>query len=111
MNLLSIARKHTSAGTTVVTGVGRTADGAALVTVTDDGGGIPAESVDHVFSRFARADAARKGAGEQSAASAAEGTRGLGLSIVASIVKAHGGRVTVTSQPGRAESALQQPML
>ncbi|MFF1254824.1 ATP-binding protein [Pseudarthrobacter sp. NPDC058329] len=110
MNLLSNARKHTPAGTTVVTGVGRTADGAALVTVTDDGGGIPPEFVDHVFSRFARADAARKGTGDQAGASAAEGTSGLGLSIVESIVEAHGGRVTVTSQPGRTEFALQLPL-
>jgi two-component system, OmpR family, sensor kinase len=110
MNLLSNARKHTPAGTTVVTGVGKTAGGAALITVTDDGGGIPAGFVDHVFSRFARADAARKGTGNQPGAAAAEGTSGLGLSIVESIVEAHGGRVTVTSQPGRTEFALQLPL-
>jgi two-component system, OmpR family, sensor kinase len=109
MNLLSNARKHTPAGTTVVTGVGKTAGGAALITVTDDGGGIPAGFVDHVFSRFARADAARKGTENQPGAAAAEGTSGLGLSIVESIVEAHGGRVTVTSQPGRTEFALQLP--
>ena len=110
MNLLSNARKHTPAGTTVVTGVGTSPEGAAVVTVTDDGGGIPAEFVDHVFSRFARADAARKGADDQAGASAAEGTSGLGLSIVESIVEAHGGRVTVTSQPGRTQFALQLPL-
>ncbi|MGC0238585.1 sensor histidine kinase [Arthrobacter sp. SD76] len=111
MNLLSNARKHTPAGTTVVTGVGTTSEGAAVVTVTDDGGGIPEEFVDHVFSRFARADAARKGAGDQTGASAAEGTSGLGLSIVQSIIEAHGGKVTVTSQPGRTEFALQLPLM
>ena len=111
MNLLSNARKHTPAGTTVVTGVGITSEGAAVVTVTDDGGGIPEEFVDHVFSRFARADAARKGAGDQAGASAAEGTSGLGLSIVQSIVEAHGGKVTVTSQPGRTHFALQLPLM
>jgi two-component system OmpR family sensor kinase len=47
----------------VVTGVGTWPEGAAIVTVTDDGGGIPAEFVDHVFSRYARADAARTGSG------------------------------------------------
>lgn len=109
INLLSNARKHTPPGTTVVTGVGTSPEGA-IVTVTDDGGGIPAEFVDHVFSRFARADAARKGAGEQAGSSAAEGTSGLGLSIVQSIVEAHGGRVTVTSQPGRTQFALQLPL-
>ncbi|ELT45078.1 sensor histidine kinase [Arthrobacter nitrophenolicus] len=111
MNLLSNARKHTPAGTTVVTGVGTTSEGAAVVTVTDDGGGIPEEFVDHVFSRFARADAARKGAGDQAGASAAEGTSGLGLSIVQSIVEAHGGKVTVTSQPGRTQFAIQLPLM
>ncbi|WP_309076305.1 HAMP domain-containing sensor histidine kinase [Paenarthrobacter sp.] len=110
MNLLSNARKHTPPGTTVVTGVGTLPEGAATVTVTDDGGGIPAEFVDHVFSRFARADAARKGSGDQAGSSAAEGTSGLGLSIVQSIVEAHGGRVTVTSQAGRTEFALQLPL-
>ncbi|MCU1566816.1 MAG: signal transduction histidine kinase, partial [Pseudarthrobacter sp.] len=74
MNLLSNARKHTPPGTMVVTGVARSSEGAAIVMVTDDGGGIPAEFVDHVFARFARADAARKGAGDHSGASAAEGT-------------------------------------
>ena len=100
MNLLSNARKHTPAGTTVLAGVG-TANGTAFITVTDDGGGIPAGFVDQVFSRFARADAARKGSGDQAGAAAAEGTSGLGLSIVQSIIEAHGGKVWVTSDAGQ----------
>ena len=110
MNLLSNARKHTPPGTTVVTGVGKTAEGAAVVTVTDDGGGIPPEFLDQVFARFARADAARAGNAGGPGASAAEGTSGLGLSIVESIVEAHGGKVAVTSQPGRTQFALQLPL-
>jgi two-component system OmpR family sensor kinase len=110
MNLLSNARKHTPPGTTVVAGVGRTAEGAAVVTVTDDGGGIPPEFLDQVFARFARADAARAGSAGGPGAPAAEGTSGLGLSIVESIVEAHGGKVTVTSQPGRTQFALQLPL-
>ena len=58
-NLLSNARKHTEPGTKVVTGVMRSADGSAVVTVTDNGGGIAPEFVGRVFARFARADAAR----------------------------------------------------
>lgn len=58
-NLLSNARKHTGPGTRVVTGVMRSADGSALVTVTDNGAGIPPEFLGRAFSRFARADAAR----------------------------------------------------
>lgn len=111
MNLLSNARKHTPPGTTVVTGVWKTPEGAAVVTVTDDGGGIPPEFVDQVFARFARADAARAGTASTPGAPAAEGTSGLGLSIVESIVEAHGGRVTVTSQPGRTQFALQLPLV
>ena len=112
MNLLSNARKHTDPGTTVATSVGKSADGGnAVITVTDDGGGIPAGFVDHVFSRFARADAARKGTAGQSGASASEGTSGLGLSIVESIVERHGGKVTVASRPGRTQFAIRLPLL
>jgi two-component system OmpR family sensor kinase len=134
VNLLSNARKHTGPGTTVVTGVMRSADGSAVVTVTDDGAGIPPEFVDRVFARFARADASRAtpaqsvlapaGSGGRTAAGAAsgpgsgpgsagpasaEGTSGLGLSIVQSIVEAHGGTVEVTSRPGRTEFAVRLP--
>ncbi|MFJ6537086.1 ATP-binding protein [Paenarthrobacter sp. NPDC091711] len=99
-NLLSNARKHTDPGTTVVTGVMLSADGSAVVTVTDNGPGIPDDFQGRIFSRFARADAARSGS---------EGTSGLGLSIVDSIVAAHGGTVEVTSRPGRTEFALRLP--
>ncbi len=99
-NLLSNARKHTDPGTTVVTGVMLSADGSAVVTVTDNGPGIPDDFQGRIFSRFARADAARSGS---------EGTSGLGLSIVESIVSAHGGSVEVTSRPGRTEFALRLP--
>jgi len=117
-----------------VTGVMRSADGSAVVTVTDDGAGIPPEFVDRVFARFARADASRAtpaqsvlapaGSGGRTAAGAAsgpgsgpgsagpasaEGTSGLGLSIVQSIVEAHGGTVEVTSRPGRTEFAVRLP--
>ena len=112
-NLLSNARKHTDPGTTVVTGVMRSADGSAVVTVTDNGAGIPPEFVGRVFARFARADAARTSpagsASGSAGAAAAEGTSGLGLSIVQSIVEAHGGTVEVTSRPGRTEFALRLP--
>ena len=99
-NLLSNARKHTPAGTTVTTGVMRSADGSVVVTVTDDGPGIPAEFQGSIFSRFTRADAARSGS---------EGSSGLGLSSVESIVMAHGGTVELVSRPGRTEFAVRLP--
>lgn len=109
VNLLSNARKHTPPGTTVLTAVGRSTDGSAEVTVTDDGGGIPAEFLDKAFSRFARADAARAGTPHASGAAASEGTSGLGLAIVQSIVEAHGGSVTLMSRPGRTSFTLRLP--
>ncbi|WP_232523076.1 MULTISPECIES: sensor histidine kinase [Nocardioides] len=86
-NLLTNARKHTPPGTTVTVAVRR--DGFA---VRDDGPGFPPDLVDHAFERFARGDAARTRGAEVGV--------GLGLSLVEAIVTAHGGRVTLRSQPG-----------
>ncbi|MEU9483041.1 HAMP domain-containing sensor histidine kinase [Streptomyces decoyicus] len=60
--------------------------------VEDDGPGIPAALLPHVFERFARGDASR---------SRAAGSTGLGLAIVEAVVAAHGGAVAVDSAPGR----------
>jgi len=124
-NLLSNARKHTEPGTTVVTRVMRSADGSAVVSVTDDGAGIAPEFLGKVFARFARADASRANPAERAGArgtagpgsapgaiataTAVQGTSGLGLSIVQSIVAAHGGTVEVSSRPGRTEFAVRLP--
>ncbi|WP_439660339.1 sensor histidine kinase [Lentzea sp. HUAS TT2] len=88
-NLLSNARAHTPPGTTVTTGLS-VHNGQADLTVTDDGPGIPQGL--EVFERFARGDSSR---------SRAAGSTGLGLSIVAAVVGAHDGDVSVTSKPGR----------
>ncbi len=90
-NLLANARNHTPPGTVVVTGVRREMGGAVL-TVTDDGPGIPAELQPEIFGRFVRGDSSR---------SRAAGSTGLGLAIVAAVISAHGGTVTVESRPGR----------
>ncbi|GAA3711243.1 HAMP domain-containing sensor histidine kinase [Zhihengliuella alba] len=94
-NLLSNARKHTPDGTEVTVSLRIAAAGAsegttAALSVVDDGPGIPADFLPHVFERFARADAARSGG---------EGTTGLGLPIVQAIVEAHGGGIDVDSRP------------
>ena len=92
-NLLSNAIKFTPAGGEVRVIVDRR-DDEAEIRVEDTGEGIPPEHLPHIFDRFYRV----RGPGEQ--ASPEKGL-GLGLSFVAWIVKAHGGTVEATSEPGR----------
>jgi two-component system OmpR family sensor kinase len=89
-NLLANARTHTPDGTRVTTSV-REEGTWIRVAVHDDGPGVPAALQPNVFERFARGDGARNRAG---------GSTGLGLSIVAAVSKAHGGRVVLDSKPG-----------
>jgi signal transduction histidine kinase len=69
------------------------------ITVTDEGQGIAAEHLPHVFDRFYKSAASR--------AQDPPGGSGLGLSIVKAIVERHGGTISVTSQPGRTTFALR----
>jgi two-component system OmpR family sensor kinase len=90
-NLLGNARSHTPAGTDVRVSV-RSDNGNALVEVADDGPGMSAEEAGRAFERFYRADSSRV---------RNSGGVGLGLSIVSAVTQAHGGSVSVTSEPGR----------
>jgi two-component system OmpR family sensor kinase len=90
VNLLSNARTHTPPGTTVTASARSTQDSTVL-TVSDDGPGIPSDLLPEVFERFARGDSSR---------SRAAGSTGLGLAIVAAVVAAHYGTVSVASVPG-----------
>ena len=99
-NLLSNARTHTPPDTTVTTGLS-TSDGEVVLTVTDDGPGIPEDLQPEIFERFARGDSSR---------SRAAGSTGLGLAIVAAVVQAHGGDVDVDSRPGRTEFTVWLPL-
>jgi len=98
-NLLANARTHTPSGTTVGTRLA-VVDGWAIVTVADDGPGIPEQMLPDVFDRFARGETSR---------SRAAGSTGLGLAIVAAVVDAHQGRVAVSSQPGTTVFRVQLP--
>ena len=90
-NLVGNALRHTPAGGTITLSASR-ADGTAIVSVSDSGGGIAPEHLPHVFERFYKVDAAR----------AAESTgSGLGLSITKAIVERHGGTIRVSSEPGQ----------
>ena len=104
-NLVSNAVTHTPAGTPVAltlhTGARAGADGHRAgwvrVGVHDQGAGLSGEERERVFERFYRADKSR---------TRAAGGSGLGLSIVAALVAAHGGVVTVESEQGRGSSFL-----
>ncbi|MET9391957.1 HAMP domain-containing sensor histidine kinase [Streptomyces sp. NPDC006624] len=101
VNLLGNARNHTPPGTTVTARVQRRGPWLC-VDVQDDGPGIPAALLPHVFERFARGDSAR---------SRATGSTGLGLAIVQAVASAHGGAVTVDSVPGRTVFTVHLPAL
>jgi two-component system OmpR family sensor kinase len=90
-NLVANARVHTPPGTPVHVSVAAVG-GVARVVVADEGPGMAPEVAAKVFDRFFRADPAR---------SRAAGGAGLGLSIVAAVAEAHGGRATVESAVGQ----------
>ena len=90
-NLLANARAHTPVGTPIHVATHSTKDGS-YVTVADKGPGLSAEDQMHIFERFYRVDTSRQ-------RSSNDGS-GLGLSIVDEVMKAHGGTVSVASEPG-----------
>ncbi|MEP7033949.1 MAG: ATP-binding protein [Dermatophilaceae bacterium] len=102
MNLLSNARTHTPAGTAVEVRLSAAVepDQRVVLSVRDDGPGIPKELQADVFERFVRADDSR---------SRAMGSTGLGLSIARAVVLAHGGTLTLTSDQGGTEFRIALP--
>lgn len=87
-NLLTNAMKFTPPGGNVRLEVGG-ADGVARLKVTDTGVGIHPEELPHIFERFWRGSQARVVAGS-----------GVGLTVVAELVRAHQGDIVVESTPG-----------
>ncbi|WP_189958733.1 sensor histidine kinase [Streptomyces alanosinicus] len=92
-NLLANVRHHTPKGTLTAVGLG-TEDGYRVIEVVDDGPGIPAELRGSAFERFVHG---RQATAARVTDHDAGGGNGLGLSVVAAIVTAHGGRVTIES--------------
>jgi two-component system OmpR family sensor kinase len=99
VNLLSNARVHTPAGTTVVVAVAPEGDDV-LLRVRDDGPGIAEPLRSRLFERFARGDASRN---------RAAGSTGLGLAIVHAVVAAHGGTIEVDGTPGATTFTVRLP--
>ena len=102
-NILSNARTHTPAGTSVVVRLraAQHPDHQVLLSVSDDGPGIPKELQADIFERFVRADDSR---------SRAVGSTGLGLSIARAVVLAHGGTLTFISDKGGSEFCIALPV-
>ena len=90
-NLLSNAIKFSPPGSEVHLTARQLDDGEALIEVRDQGRGIPADKLEHIFDRFQQGDASD---------SRAMGGTGLGLAICRSIITQHGGRIWATSVEG-----------
>jgi two-component system sensor histidine kinase VicK len=91
INIVSNAFKYTPRGGEVVV-VCAAVDEGIYISVRDNGVGVSAEDIPHLFDRFYRVDKAR---------SRDMGGTGLGLPIAKEIVLAHGGDVGVDSEPGK----------
>ena len=96
--LVENAFRHTLVGTRIEIGV-ETADSRAVLTVHDDGPGIPADALEHLFQRFYRAE------GGQTSGS------GLGLAIAGELARRMDGALTVESRPGWTTFTLELPLV
>jgi heavy metal sensor kinase len=90
-NVIANAERHNDKGRPILISGHRDGDGIEIA-VIDEGEGIPAEHLPNIFDRFHRVDPSRD---------KASGGTGLGLAIVKSIMEAHGGRVSLSSELGR----------
>ena len=97
-NLVDNAIKHGREAGQVTVTVGRS-DGEAVITVADDGPGIPADEYQHVFRRFYRLERSRGTPGN-----------GLGLSLVAAVARLHGARVDMFDNAPGLKVALHFPL-
>jgi two-component system, OmpR family, sensor histidine kinase VicK len=91
-NLISNAIKFSPPGGEIHLTARNLDDAEAILEVRDQGPGIPAEKLEHIFDRFQQGDASD---------SRALGGTGLGLAICRSIITQHGGRIWATSTEGQ----------
>jgi len=91
VNLLNNAVRHTPTGKSITLKTFTNAD-RLEIQVIDEGEGIPAADLTHIFGRFYRVDSSRN---------RKTGGSGLGLAISETIIKAHGGTIEAESQVGR----------
>ena len=96
-NLLENAVRHAAARVVVTL---READGEVVLTVQDDGPGVPPAERSRIFERFARADSAR---------ARGSGGAGLGLAIARTIAESHGGTLGLDDTDGGASFVLRLP--
>ncbi|MHA8110444.1 cell wall metabolism sensor histidine kinase WalK [Lactobacillaceae bacterium Melli_B4] len=90
-NIMNNAMKYSPDGGTITCSLYETHNQVVL-SVADQGLGIPKNAVDHIFDRFYRVDKAR---------SRAQGGTGLGLSISREVIEAQGGHIWVKSEEGK----------
>jgi signal transduction histidine kinase len=90
-NLISNALRYTAHGGRITLGA-RSQATDVILSVRDSGSGIPSEDLPHIFDRFYKGDSAHHDA---------DGESGLGLAIAKSLVEAHGGSITVSSEVGQ----------
>jgi signal transduction histidine kinase len=89
-NILDNAVKYTPPGGAIMLRVRRRSSGEVEFSVTDTGPGVPDEDRERVVQRFVRLENSRNEPGS-----------GLGLSLVAAVAEAHGGRLELSEGPGR----------
>jgi signal transduction histidine kinase len=98
-NLVDNAIKHGRDGGVVIVSV-ELKDGCAVLSIADDGPGIPPDEVEHVFKRFYRLERSRSTPGN-----------GLGLSLVAAVVRLHGAHVALSDNRPGLKVELHFPLL
>jgi two-component system, OmpR family, heavy metal sensor histidine kinase CusS len=90
-NLFANAVRHATPGTQVLVRIDTSTDGAVRLAIANAGPGIAAEHLPRVFDRFYRTDPSRPDSAE---------SNGLGLAIVQSIMRMHGGLASAESEAG-----------